>query len=123
MNAVKATAGGVGPLAALLVYLFHSILINRGQDEKAVGTIFMSIEDELLKKSKHKKYNIYTQVIGILNAQPIISIRSQETSLRLSCIQLLRHGCASNVMKVGRKAFQETSVHRIFLMKAVTCTC
>ena len=43
---------------------------------------------------------------------PIIFARSQEPSTRLSCIQLLRHGCASNVMKVGRQAFQETSVHR-----------
>ena len=31
---------------------------------------------------------------------PIIFPRSQEPSIRLSCIQLLRHGCASNVMKV-----------------------
>ena len=46
---------------------------------------------------------------------PIIFARSQEPSIRLSCIQLLRHGCASNVMKVGRQAFQETSVHIIFI--------
>ena len=44
---------------------------------------------------------------------PIIFARSQESSIRLSCIQLLRHDCASNVMKVGRQALQETSVHRI----------
>ena len=46
---------------------------------------------------------------------PIVFARSQETSIRLSGIQLLRHGCASNVMKVGRQAFQETSVCRIFI--------
>ena len=46
---------------------------------------------------------------------PVILIRSQEPSIRLSCIQLLRHGCASNVMKVGRQAFQETYVHQIFI--------
>ena len=46
---------------------------------------------------------------------PIIFARSQELSIRLSCIQLLRHGCTSNVMKVGRQAFQETSVYRMFI--------
>ena len=46
---------------------------------------------------------------------PIVFARSQEPSIRLSCIQLLRHGCTSNVMEVGRQAFQETSVHRIFI--------
>ena len=46
---------------------------------------------------------------------PIIFARSQETSIRFSCIQLLRHGCASNVMKAGRQAFQKTSVHIIFI--------
>ena len=46
---------------------------------------------------------------------PIIFARSQEPSIRLSCIQLLRHCYASNVIKVGRQAFQETSVHRIFI--------
>ena len=46
---------------------------------------------------------------------PTIFARSQEPSIRPCCIQLLRHGCASNVMKVGRQAFQETSVHRNFI--------
>ena len=46
---------------------------------------------------------------------PIIFARSQEPSKRLSYIQLLRHGYASKVMKVGKQAFQETSVHRIFI--------
>ena len=46
---------------------------------------------------------------------PIIFARSQEPSIRPSCIHLSRHGCASNVMKVGRQAFQEASVHRIFI--------
>ena len=46
---------------------------------------------------------------------PIIFARSQEPSIRPYCIQLLRHGCVSNVMKVGRQAFQETSVHKIFI--------
>ena len=44
---------------------------------------------------------------------PIIFARSQVPSIRPSFIQLLRHGCASNAMKVERQAFQETSVHRI----------
>ena len=88
----------------------------RKLEEKAVGTIFMSIEDKLLKKSQHKKYNIYAQTNGILNAhEPIILARSKEPSIRFSCIQLRRHGCASNVKKAGRLAFQETSVHRIFI--------
>ena len=46
---------------------------------------------------------------------PIIFIRSQVPSIRLPCIKLLMHGCASNVKKVGRQAFQGTSVHRIFI--------
>ena len=46
---------------------------------------------------------------------PIIFARSQEPSIRLSCIQLLKYGCVSNVMKAGRQAFQETSVRRIFI--------
>ena len=46
---------------------------------------------------------------------PIIFARSQEPSIRPYCIQLLRYGCASNVVKVGRQAFQETSVRIIFI--------
>ena len=46
---------------------------------------------------------------------PNILARSQEPSIRLSFIQLWRHDCASNVKKVARQAFQETSVNRIFI--------
>ena len=56
------------------------------------------------------------QIIGILNAyEPTIIVRSQEPSIRLSCVQLWRHCCASNVKNVGRQTFQETSVHIIFI--------
>ena len=66
-NAVKVTAGG-WPIASHVFNFPHSILIHRALDEKAVGMIFMSIKDLLLKKSEHNKYNIYSQTIGILNA-------------------------------------------------------
>ena len=74
----------------------------------------MSIEDWLLKKSEHNKY---MQTIGILNAyEPTIFVSSQEPSIiRLSCIQLWRHCCASNLKNVGKQTFQETSAHRIFI--------
>ena len=74
----------------------------------------MSIEDWLLKKSEHNKYML---TIGILNAyEPTIFVMSQEPSIiRLSCIQLWRHCCASNVKNVGKQTFQETSAHRIFI--------
>ena len=87
--------------------------MQRALDEKAVGTIFMSIEGLLLKKSEHNKY---MQTIGILNAyESTIFVRSQEPNIRISCIQLWKHCCASNVKNVGRQTFQETSVHRIFI--------
>ena len=89
-----------------------------------MGTIFISIEDLLLKKSEHNKYNIYAQTIGILIAyEPIIMARSQELSIRLSCIQLSRHGCASNAKKARRQAFQERLLLTEFLLKVVTYTC
>ena len=70
----------------------------------------------MFKNSKHNKYNIYTQIMGILNAYgPIIFVVSKEPSIGLSCIQLWRHGCASNVKKAGRQPFQETYIHIIFL--------
>ena len=56
------------------------------------------------------------QTIGILNAyEPTIFVRSQEPSIRFSCIQLWRHCCVSNVKNVGRQTFQDTSVDRIFI--------
>ena len=59
---------------------------------------------------------ISMKIVRILNAkEPIIFVRSQEPSIRLSCIQLWRHGCASNVKKAGKQAFQEASVYVIFL--------
>ena len=60
----------------------------------------------MLEKNEHNKYNTYTKILVILNAkEPFFFVRSQEPSVRLSCIQLWRHGCASNVKKVGETGF------------------
>ena len=55
----------------------------------------MSIEDFLLMKSEHNRYDIYMQIIGILNAYDvIIFVRSQELVLDFlvfSCGNMIVH--------------------------------
>ena len=55
--------------------------------------IFMNIEEYLLKKKANITSNIYTQIVGILNAyDPINFVTSQKPSCRLSRNQLQHHG-------------------------------
>ena len=85
-------------IISIIIITSHFILIHQALGEERVGTILMSIQDLLLKKSKRFKYNNYTQTIGTLNAyEPIIFAGSQEPGMRLYCFKLWRHCCVLNM--------------------------